>query len=146
MLLRRPGWLSRYSDSLRAGWPGDRIPVGARFSAPNENRVISGSKATAAWRWTPTPTNGKVKGRVKLNLYSPCGPWWPVLGWTVPVQAECTCTGWMYLYNTELYLYNTSLYLSKRLTVGHRYIVSGQIYKNYHLNVDISLFTTDHTS
>jgi len=60
--------------------------VGARFSAPNWNWVISGSKATGPWRWPLTPTNGEIKGRVKLNLYSPYGPWWSVLGWTVPVQ------------------------------------------------------------
>jgi hypothetical protein len=33
-ILRGPGWRCHYSDWLRAGRPGDRIPVGARFSVP----------------------------------------------------------------------------------------------------------------
>jgi hypothetical protein len=56
------GYLSRYSDSLRDGWSGDRIPVGAKFSAPvqngpgahpasyNEYRGFPGDKAAGAWR------------------------------------------------------------------------------------------------
>jgi hypothetical protein len=32
-VLGRPAWLSQYSDSIRAGRSGGRIPVGARYSA-----------------------------------------------------------------------------------------------------------------
>ena len=61
------GWSSRYSDSLRAGRPWNRIPVKARFSAPVQTvpgahptsytvgtESFPGGKATRAWRWPHT--------------------------------------------------------------------------------------------
>jgi hypothetical protein len=34
-------------------------------------------------RWPPTPSSAEVKERAELYLYSPSGPSWPVLGWTL---------------------------------------------------------------
>jgi len=31
----------------------------------------------------PTPSSAEVEGRVDLYIYSPSGPSWPVLGWTI---------------------------------------------------------------
>jgi hypothetical protein len=63
-----PRQLSRYSDSLRAGRSGDRIPLGMRFSAPVQTglgahpayyRVGTGlfpvGKTAGAWLSLPTP-------------------------------------------------------------------------------------------
>ena len=90
--------LSRYNDSLRAGRSGDRVPVGARFSAP----VRTGSEAHPASYTMGTgsfprvkrpgrgvdhspPSNAEPNERVELYLYSLSGPSWPVLGRTLPL-------------------------------------------------------------
>jgi len=77
-----PGWLSRYSDSLRAGRSGVRIPVRGeifhtRLDRPwgppsllyNEYRVFPGDKAAGAWILSPTPSSAKVKERVECNNF-----------------------------------------------------------------------------
>ena len=33
----------------------------------------------------PPPSSADVKERVQLYLYSPSGPLWPVIGWTLPI-------------------------------------------------------------
>jgi hypothetical protein len=82
-------------DLLQAGQSGDRIPVGARFSAPIQTGPgahpasctmgtgsFPGVKRSGCGVDHPPPSSAKVIERVELYLYSPSGPSWPVLGWT----------------------------------------------------------------
>jgi hypothetical protein len=88
----------RYSNLLRAGWSGDQIPLGARFSAPVQNgpgahpasyTMGTGSFLGVKWlgRGTdyPPPSCAKVEGRTEVYICSPSGPSWPVLGWPLPL-------------------------------------------------------------
>jgi hypothetical protein len=78
---------ARYSDSLRAGRSGDRIPVEARLSTPVQNgpgshpashTIGTGSFIRVKWPGRgvdhPRPSSAEVKERVQLYLYSPSGP------------------------------------------------------------------------
>ena len=50
----------------------------------NGYRVISGVKRPGSGVDYPPTSSAEVKERVELYLYSPSGPSWPVLGWTLP--------------------------------------------------------------
>ena len=90
---------SRYSDSPRAGRSGDRIPVGM-FSAPFQTPWDPLSFLCSGYRVSlprvkrpgrgvdhPPSSKAEVKERVELNLYSPSGPSWLVLGWPLPLTS-----------------------------------------------------------
>jgi hypothetical protein len=87
------------TTTLRAGRSGDRIPVGARFSAPvqtgseahqasytKETRSLPVVKRPELGVDQPPPSSAEVKERVKLFLHSPSGPSWAVLGLTSPLS------------------------------------------------------------
>ena len=60
------------------------LPWGLPSLLYNGYRIFPGGKAAGVWRWTPTPpSSAKVKESVELYLYSPCGPSWYGLGWTL---------------------------------------------------------------
>jgi hypothetical protein len=42
----------------------------------------------------PPPSSTEVKGRVELYLYSPSGPSWPVLGWTLSFYMDVKVIYW----------------------------------------------------
>ena len=50
----------------------------------NGYQVFPRGKVAGAWRWPPSSTSAEVKEGVELYLYSPSGPLWPVVGWTLP--------------------------------------------------------------
>ena len=92
-----PRWFSRYSDSLRDGRSGDRIPVGSRFSAPAQTCLgahpasytmgtgsLPGLKRPGRGA-DPPPYSTEVKERVELFFYSPFGSSWTVLGRALPL-------------------------------------------------------------
>ena len=94
-----PGSSVGIMNCLRAGLSGDRIPVGARFSAPVQTgpgthpasctmgiKPLPGVKSYRVVTLTPHTSPSAVgHERVELYLYSPCGPY-GLYRASVPVQ------------------------------------------------------------
>ena len=86
-------FLFLYSHMLLAARSGDRIPVGARFSAPIHTGLgahpasytmgtgsFPGIKRPGLGVDHPPTSSPEVKERAELYIYSPSGPLWPFLG------------------------------------------------------------------
>jgi len=70
---------------------GSRFPHTSRPSLSyNRYRVFPGGKAAGAWPWPPLPFSVGVRERVELYFYSPFGPSWPVLVWTLILPSVFT--------------------------------------------------------
>jgi len=81
------------NEDLRTGRSGDRIPAKAKFSAPVQTGLgayaasctmgtgsLQGVKRPGRGVDHPPPSSAEVKERVKLQLYYPFGPLWPLIG------------------------------------------------------------------
>ena len=94
-----PGYRSRYSDSLRAGTVRGSNPGGGEIFRTHPHRpwgprslLYNGYRVSfEGVKWPgrgvdhPPPSSAEIKERVELYVYSPSGPSWPVLVWTLPL-------------------------------------------------------------
>ena len=111
---RWPELRSRYSNSLRAGRSGDRIPVGKRLSASVQTGPGAHPTSYTMGTWSfqgvkrpgrgvdhPPPSSAEVKETVKLYICSYSGPSWPVLGRTLPLPFVISVMKGIYNYILE---------------------------------------------
>jgi hypothetical protein len=112
-----PGYLSRYSNPLRAWRSGNRIPVGGGRYFPhhpvrpwgpsslqyNGYRVLPGGERPGCGVDHPPQSSAEVQGRVELYICSSYGPSWPLLGWTLPLPSYKWYKAWCTTTPTPLY-------------------------------------------
>ena len=85
---RSVGIATRYGPGIESRWGRDFPHLSSRLWGPpsllySGYRVFPWSKTAGAWHWPTNPSSAEFKERVELYVYSPSGPSWPVLGWTL---------------------------------------------------------------
>ena len=125
-----PGWLSRYSDWLRAGRSGDRIPVGRGFLHLSRPTLWPTQPPV---QWVPALYRGVKSGRGVMLTPHPFQCRWsrksraiPLLPlWAIrPVQSLSACTrGALYLKIPTYYEFVLRVCLF--VCLSYRYATSG---------------------
>jgi hypothetical protein len=81
-------WIPRVQIPLRSPWPKSALSVVKSHVYLCTLSVMNGSFPGVKWPGRDVdhlpPSSAEVKERVELYLYSPSGPLWRVLGWTLP--------------------------------------------------------------
>jgi hypothetical protein len=72
-------WSVRFSAPIQAG--SGAHPASYTMRTRSFLGVVCPGHGVDHW----SPSSAEVKERVELYLYSPSGPSWPVLGWTLPL-------------------------------------------------------------
>ena len=122
-----PGQLSRYSHSLRTGRSGDRIPVGARFSAPVQTGP--GAHPASCTMGTRSFPGVKQPG-VVLTTHPHLAP----RSWKGRAIPLLTLWAFVSCYRENLYLYLLSMERLQRTAVEVHFMEGG-----YLLNTCISV-------
>ena len=83
----------------------------------------SQGKAAGAWLRPPFQSNAEFKEIVELYLYSPSGPSWPVIGWSLPWPLPSSKAD-SYSVSQEVSLFYGALYFFTVFTITRNYSLS----------------------
>ena len=112
-------WEARFSALVQTG------PAVHPASCAMGNGSFPGVKRPGRGVDHPPPSSAEIKGIVELYLYSPSGPLWPVLGFTLHLPLPLRDGDSRLLRNFgKLLLYNTASYSAFiMVTVGRTYLL-----------------------
>ena len=83
----------------------------------NGYRVFPGGKAAGAWCCPPTPSKCRGHERVGLYVYSPSGPQWPVVGWSI-LPHPGTIFPWAMMWGSVVIFWNQKGVRAQKVSIN----------------------------